>query len=96
MEDFDRLKRLFQLALSGGRFGERSFLHFAAADAGRADPNPLAGAVYQGMYALQIQIPAAFSYVVGVADPITELRPTATDFTNFCHKTHLCPVLLSV
>ncbi|HSU60594.1 MAG TPA: hypothetical protein VLI55_14875 [Bryobacteraceae bacterium] len=38
------------------------------------------------MNRLEVQIPAALADVVGVADAVSELRPTAADFTNFCHK----------
>ena len=43
-------------------------------------------AVYDRANVLQIEIPAALGYVVGVTDTISELRATAADFTNFCHR----------
>ena len=66
--------------------GEGSFLHFAVTDARRAYLNPLAGTLYLGMNTLQVQIPPSLGNVMGVADATPELRPAATDFTNFCHK----------
>jgi hypothetical protein len=72
--------------LSGRSFAERRFLNFAAADAGCADANTCAGPVHKSMDRLQIQIPAALGDIVGVTDAMPELRPAATDFTNFSHK----------
>jgi hypothetical protein len=65
---------------------ERSFLDFAVANARRAYFNALSSALDNGMNTLQVQIPPSLGDIVGVADATPELRPTATDFTNFCHK----------
>ena len=72
--------------LSGRSFAERRFLNFAAADAGSADAKAFAGPIYKSVDRLQIQIPAALGDIVGVTDTMPELRPAATDFTNFSHK----------
>ncbi len=61
-------------------------MDFTAANAGRADSHAFAGAFDQSMNGLQVQIPAALRYVVGMTDAMPELRPSATNFTNFCHK----------
>jgi hypothetical protein len=71
-------------------------LDFAAPDAGGADAYPLTRAADERVYGLKIQIPATFCYVVGMTDAIPELGTATTDFTNFCHKTHLYSALLSV
>lgn len=54
------------------------FLHFIGPDAGSAHPYAAAGAVNQGPYALQIQIPAPLRHVVGVTDTVTENGTAAT------------------
>ncbi len=65
---------------------EWSFLYFAVADARRAYLDALSSALDHGMNTLQVQIPPSLGDIVGVADATPELRPAATDFTNFCHK----------
>lgn len=67
---------------------QRSFLHFAAANAGGAYTQPFTGAVDQRMHGLKIQVPAALCDVVGVTDAVPELRSTTAYFANLCHKTH--------
>ena len=66
-------------------------MDFAAANAGRADAHTFPGAIDQSMNGLQVQIPAALRYVVGMADAMPELRPSATNVTNFCHKNTRTP-----
>ena len=61
-------------------------MDFAVADTRRADADALAGTLDQRMNRLQVQIPAAVADIVGVTDAVSELGPTAADFTNFCHK----------
>jgi CheY-like chemotaxis protein len=65
------------------------FLNLPVADAGCADPHAPGGAIYQGANRLQVQIPAAIGHIVGVADPVSELRSAAANFTNSCHKTEI-------
>ncbi len=65
--------------------GERRFLHLAVANAGRADPNAFASALDDRVNSLQIQIPTTLCHIVGMADPMPKLRPSAADFTSFCH-----------
>lgn len=81
----DRLKLQFRLT----EFCQRSFLDFAVANAGRTHSYALSGAFDQGVNALQVQIPAALAHVMGMTDAMPELRPAATDLTNFCHKNTL-------
>lgn len=62
------------------------FLDFTGPDAGRANAETAAGAVYNRAHTLQVQVPAALGNIVGVADAVAELRPAATHFANSCHK----------
>ena len=39
----------------------------------------------------QIDVPAPFAYIVGVADSISELRPLAANITNSCHNYFILP-----
>jgi hypothetical protein len=73
------------------RLRERRFLNFPAPDAGSAHADTLAGALYQGMNGLKVQIPAALGHIVRVTDSVPKLRSTPADFTNFGHKTHSYP-----
>jgi hypothetical protein len=63
------------------------FLDSAAADAGCAGAQTLACAIDEGANGLQIYIPAAIGYVMGVADLMPKLRTLAAHFTNSCHLT---------
>jgi hypothetical protein len=67
----------------GSRSGD--FLDFAASDAGSAHFHPARPAIDEGPDGLQIDIPAAFRHVMGVADAVPELRAATTDFTFFGH-----------
>ena len=58
---------------------------FAAPQAGSADAHPLGSAFYFGANRTQVDVPAPTGHVVGVADGISELRPSAADITNLCH-----------
>jgi hypothetical protein len=58
---------------------------FAAAQAGGADADPLAGALHLSVNRAQIDVPAPLGHVMGVADVIPKLRPFAAYFTNLCH-----------
>ena len=69
--------------------GQRRFLNLAAADAGSADTQALARALYYRMNRMQIQVPTTLGHIMRMTDPMPELRPTATNFTRFCHKTHV-------
>lgn len=62
------------------------FDDFAATQAGCADADVLGGGTYLGMHGPQVDIPATFADVVGVADGISELRPLAADITNSGHN----------
>ncbi len=73
--------------MSAGSAVLSGFLDFAGADAGGADTNALAGAIYQRANGLQVDVPAALGHVVRVADAVAELRTTAAYFTNLSHKT---------
>ena len=50
--------------------------------------NALTCAFNQRMHGLQIDVPATLRHVVGMADAMPELRTTAADFTDSCHKGH--------
>ena len=65
--------------------GYLGFYHFAAAQAGGTDANTLVGAIDLGVDRAQVDVPAPFAHVVGVADVVSELRPLAADITNLCH-----------
>jgi hypothetical protein len=67
--------------------GLRGFLDFARSDAGSANAHTLGSAIDQGVDRLQIQIPAAFTYIMGVADSVPKLRAAAAHFANSCHIT---------
>lgn len=67
----------------------RDLLNFTVADARCADPHPAPGAFHQGSNRLQVHIPAPLRNVVGVADPVTELRSAPAYFANLCHKTEI-------
>jgi hypothetical protein len=69
------------------------FLNFAGADAGCANANSAASPVYQRANRLQIDVPAPLGHVVGVADPIAELRAPSADLTNSCHKNKTLPIV---
>ena len=62
------------------------FYHFAAAQAGRTNANPLGRALDPGMNGSQIDVPAPSRHVVRVADRISILRLLAADFTDLCHE----------
>ena len=59
--------------------------NFAAAQAGSAHADPLAGTLHFGVNRAEIDVPAPLGHVMGVADVISELRPFAAYFTNLCH-----------
>jgi hypothetical protein len=58
---------------------------FAAAQAGGADAHALGSALHFGANRAQVDVPAPTRHVVGVADGISELRPSAADITDLCH-----------
>jgi hypothetical protein len=63
----------------------RGFLNFSAFNARCANSDALGRAFDHCVYGLQIQIPAPFCQVVGVADTVSEPRAALTDFTHFRH-----------
>jgi hypothetical protein len=81
--------------LSGGCdvFGAAcdGLLDFAVTNAGSTNAQAFASAFDNCMNGLQIQVPATFRDVVGVADAMTELRSTTAYFTNFGHFKRLRP-----
>ena len=74
---------------AGDLGSDRSFLNFAVADAGGANAHAFSGTLDECVDGLQVQIPATLRYVVGMADPMPELRSATADFTNSCHKNTL-------
>jgi hypothetical protein len=70
----------------GNRTWEELRLHdFAAAQAGRANPNALVCLADLGMYRPQIDVPPALRHVMRVADVISELRLLAAHCTHLSH-----------
>jgi hypothetical protein len=61
-------------------------LNFAAANAGSANAQPLGCAVHDGTDGLEIEVPAAFGYIMRVADAIPELGAAPANFTYFRHN----------
>ena len=53
----------------------RGLLHLAAAEAGRADPDPFRRSIDDGPNALQVHVPAPVGDVVRVADPVPKPEP---------------------
>ena len=89
-------KALIKLSLQrqgrpGGRAG---FGDFAALDAACADADPLGCAVDQGLYGLEIHVPAPTGYVVRVRDVVTELRAFAANIAYLCHRSTPNPCVL--
>ena len=60
---------------------------FTAAQAGRADADPLSLTVHLGVHRTQVNIPAPLGDVVGVADAVSRLRLLAADIALLCHWT---------
>jgi CheY-like chemotaxis protein len=60
-------------------------MHFSGSDTGGANPQTPAGAVDDSAHRLQVEIPAALGDVMGVTDPMAELRPPPAYFANSCH-----------
>jgi len=58
---------------------------FAALDAIGADADALGGSVDQGVYGLQVWVPATPGDVVSVRDVIAELRAFAAYVAYLCH-----------
>jgi len=88
---FELLAESFLVSGDGDVPGAAScrFLNLAVTNAGRADAHSLTSTLHNGVNRLQIQVPATLRYVVGMADPMPELRSATTDFTNSCHKNTL-------
>ncbi len=64
-------------------------LNLAALDAGRTYLNPFRGPVNEGVHILQIEVPAALAYIVGVAHAVTEPRPAPAYITRLRHDSIL-------
>jgi len=64
-------------------------LDFAIADAGGANLHAAAGAFHESANRLQVDVPTPLSDIVGVADPVAELRPPPANLANLCHKTEI-------
>src|SRR5579871_758182 len=60
---------------------------FTAAQAGRADADPLSLTIHLGVHRTQVNVPAPLGDVVGVADAVSRLRLLAADITLLCHWT---------
>lgn len=64
----------------------RGLLDFPALQAGGADPDTLGRALHHGVNLLQVQVPAPFGHIMGVADAVAE---PGTAATNIAHLRHL-------
>src|SRR5205823_6643480 len=53
------------------------------------DLHPAAGAVHESAHRLQVDVPAPLGDIVGVADPVAELRPLPAYLANSCHIRNL-------
>jgi hypothetical protein len=60
-------------------------LNFAAANAGSANANPFGCAFHDSVDGLEVEVPTAFGYVMGVADTVPEFGPAPANFTYFRH-----------
>ena len=60
-------------------------MNLAAADAGSANTDPFGRALHDGMDILEIDVPAAFGNVMGVADAVPEFGSAPANFTYFRH-----------
>ena len=75
-----------RLKLPDYKITQLSFLDFSASQAGRANADTLARALpHFGVDRAQIDVPAPFGHIVGVADVISKLRPLAAYLANLCH-----------
>jgi len=63
------------------------FNDFTAAQAGRADADPLSLTSHFGVHRTQINVPAPLGDVMRVADAVSRLRLLAADITLLCHWT---------
>ena len=73
------------LAGSGG--GVHSLPHLAAAQAGGAHADALAGPIHDCTDGPQVYVPTPLGHVVGVADVISKLRFLAAHIAYLCHET---------
>ena len=64
---------------------ELSLDDFAAAKAGRADADTFSLAIDLGVHRAEVDVPAPFGDVVGVADAVSRLRLLTADITLLCH-----------
>src|SRR5579872_2431318 len=87
----NRLKVKGQYQQAGRAYQDRlrHLLHFTGSDTGRTDAQALTSAVHQGSHRLEVEVPAAISDIVGVADAVAKLGSAAANFTNLCHKTEI-------
>ena len=63
----------------------RGFLDLPGANAAGADVQTLDRFADHYPNRLKVRHPAAARHIVGVADPVSEDRSLAADFTHFCH-----------
>jgi hypothetical protein len=69
-----------------------SLLNFAGTKTGSTNAKAAASAINERANRLQIYIPAALGDIVGVADPIAELRALSTNIANLCHYSILLTI----
>jgi hypothetical protein len=73
-------------SLAGFRAGVNRLLHFAAAQAGGANPDAPAAAVHDCPDSPQVHVPTPLGNVVGVADVVSELRCLTAHLAYLCHE----------
>ena len=78
--------RFWHVSTGRGPWNLLGFNHFARAQAGRAHADPLRRRPHLSVHRTQVDVPAPFAHVVGMADGVPELRPLAADITDSCHK----------
>ena len=65
--------------------GLGGFLNFAAPDAGSTNADAFGSTLHDGVNRLKVEVPAAFGYVMRVADAVTEFGSAPANFTYFRH-----------
>jgi len=80
------MRLLFKLPerISGGIFSE-SLGYVSGADAAGADLDTFDGTLTNGLYFLQVRVPGATGFIVGMTYVVPEAWTFATNFTYFRH-----------
>ena len=75
----------FVLVGSGGGRGTRRLDDAARLDALRAHLDPSGNTLHENPRRLQVGVPAAFGFIIRLADVVSRCRAFATDIANACH-----------